>query len=235
MMRAIIIIKNIVMYLIARTIEYFFPLIFVIYAGRKPGPVPKRFFLDTGGFDEYYFYSGEEMDLGFRIWAYGYKVAYAPTAVMYHYMGRTGFRKKARAPTIEYLVMRNKLYYILKNFEPANAARALFLTILASASEIVYCVLHKNIAIPVVVIKAYLTVAKDLGKILRNRKRTQACRKIGDRELYAMGVIVTVRECIKRYAAAARNMEKYFGDIYDTKDAVKIKVDREGNLTFYKA
>lgn len=197
--------------------------------------VEKKFFLDTGGFDEYYFYSGEEMDLGFRAWSYGYKVLYVPSAVLYHFMGRTGFRGVARTPSVEFLVMRNKLYFILKNFQTLNVIKGLLLSAIEALCKISYSLLHGNIYVPAAIMRAYGCVMADMKKILINRRQNKVRRKKTDRDLYAKGIIVSVGECARRFYAAARNMKKYFKDIYDTKDAVKIKIDKEGRFTFYKA
>lgn len=198
--------------------------------------IDRKFFIDTGGFDEYYFYSGEEMDLGFRVWLSGSKVLYVPSAVMYHYMGRTGFRGKGTTPTIEFLITRNNLYFILKNFEWFTAIKGLVLFVFRVASKILYALFHLNVHIPIAIAKAHLAILKDLGKIFKVRGRAQRMRKVRDRELYRSGIIVGATEVFRRTYAAAQNTKKYQeGSMYDTKDSVKIKIDEHGEFTFYEA
>lgn len=195
--------------------------------------VQKRFFLDTGGFDEYYFYSCEEMDLGFRAWLYGYKVLYAPSAVMYHFLGGTGFRGKGVTPSIEFLITRNALYFILKNFQPLTAIQGLPLFLLKSAGKVLYALAHGNIAIFSAIVKAHCCVLKDLKHILEARRVIQAHRKVSDGELLRMGVIVGAREAIRRTYRMAQNTKRYqSGGLYDTKDAVTLEIDEQGELTF---
>ena len=74
--------------------------------------VRRDFFLDSGGFDEDYFAACEEHDLGWRAWLYGYKVAYAPAAVMYHREGGTFGNRNNFDPAKVYLNTRNRLFNI---------------------------------------------------------------------------------------------------------------------------
>lgn len=197
--------------------------------------IEKKFFIETGGWDEYYFYSREEMDLGLRVWLHGYKVLYVPSAVMYHYMGRTGFRGKGMTPAIEFLVVRNDLYFILKNYELPTVLKGLLFLIARSFYKILYALLHRNLRIPFAIGKAYLHILKDLPKILRTRKHVQATRTLTDKELYQKGVLVNMRQMVRMYVQGLKRMRKYVsGNLYDTEDAVKIRVNEKGEFTFSK-
>ena len=46
-------------------------------------------FLELGGFDESYFASFEDVEIGWKSWLYGYKVVVIPSSVVYHYGGKT--------------------------------------------------------------------------------------------------------------------------------------------------
>src|SRR4029077_14942784 len=50
----------------------------------------KTVFEELGGFDEDYFLSLEDSDLGLRAWLFGHGVIYVPTSVFFHYVGGTG-------------------------------------------------------------------------------------------------------------------------------------------------
>ena len=45
-------------------------------------------FLEVGGFDPEYFAYFEDVDLGWRLWVLGYRVVYAPDAVVRHHRRR---------------------------------------------------------------------------------------------------------------------------------------------------
>ncbi|CEG11945.1 hypothetical protein MSIBF_A180005 [groundwater metagenome] len=198
--------------------------------------VEKKFFISTGGFDEYYFYTGEENDLGFRVWASGYKVKYIPSAVMHHYGGKTGSPDKYKTtPVMEFLVTRNKLYFIIKNFDLNNIIKGILLHMIRSFAMIMYAIIHKNIYTPIAILKAYVFVIKDIKTILKNRKIFQKTKIVKDSELYKHGIIVGVGEFFKIYIDAMRNAERNVteGDIFSKKDAVNLKVEN-GEFVFVK-
>lgn len=197
--------------------------------------VQKRFFLETGGFDEYYFHSVEEMDLGWRAWLMGYKVRYVPAAVMYHFMGGTAFDGRGMTPTILFLVLRNSLYFIVKNFEGWTAFCGMALFFLKTLYTMGYALGTRNRAAFKAVWKALGCSLKDHGKAFRARELTQKRRKVKDRELQKRGVLAGMREVVRATLAGLAAQQKYaVGGLYDTKDVMKIRTNKQGNLVFYQ-
>ena len=85
--------------------------------------VRRQVFDEVGGFDPSYFMFFEDVDLGWRIWLAGYRVRYAPGAVTYH-------RHHASMSSIgtwreQFLLERNALYTIYKNYDDENLAKVL--------------------------------------------------------------------------------------------------------------
>jgi GT2 family glycosyltransferase len=75
----------------------------------------------TGGFDEGFFLYCEDTDLGLRLrWA-GWSCYYAPEAVVEHRYSRSAGRA---SPLKAYLVERNRLFTILKNYPATDLTRA---------------------------------------------------------------------------------------------------------------
>lgn len=75
---------------------------------------------ETGGFDESFFLYSEDADLGLRArWA-GWRCIYVPDAIVDHRYSHTAGRASALKA---YLVERNRLYLIAKNFPAAELAR----------------------------------------------------------------------------------------------------------------
>lgn len=75
-----------------------------------------------GGFDEDFFLYSEDTDLGLRArWA-GWKCLYVPQAIVEHRYSHTSGRA---SPLKAYLVERNRLYVVAKNFPPRLLLRAL--------------------------------------------------------------------------------------------------------------
>jgi len=83
----------------------------------------RALFLDSGGFDEDYFAFFEDVDLGWRLWAFGYRVTYEPSSIVYH-------RHHGTADTLghereRFLLERNALMTVIKNYEGATLDRIL--------------------------------------------------------------------------------------------------------------
>lgn len=77
----------------------------------------------VGGFDERYFMFFEDVDLGWRLWLAGHRVRYVPDAVAYHrhHASMTGLG----AWREQFLLERNALYTIYKNYDDGNLDRFL--------------------------------------------------------------------------------------------------------------
>lgn len=80
-------------------------------------------FLEVGGFDPSYFAYFEDVDLGWRLWVLGYRVVYAPNAIVRHLGGATG--KRAGMHRRYTLWESNSLATIIKNYEDGNMERIL--------------------------------------------------------------------------------------------------------------
>ncbi len=84
-------------------------------------------FLDAGGFDEDYIAYYEDVDLGWRLWLYGYKVIFVPQAILYHRKHQTGVRFPVEQRY--FLSEVNALRTIIKNYEESNLWRVLPLSL----------------------------------------------------------------------------------------------------------
>ena len=80
-------------------------------------------FREVGGFDERYFLLFEDVDLGWRYWLLGYRVRYVPSSLVFHRHHRS---VGALGPAQEdFLLERNALFTIYKNYDGENLERAL--------------------------------------------------------------------------------------------------------------
>lgn len=73
----------------------------------------RQIFSDIGFFDESFFAYLEDVDFSFRAQMNGYKCYYLPSAVVYHLDGGTS---KKNYNLSRFLVLRNALYVVFKNF-----------------------------------------------------------------------------------------------------------------------
>jgi GT2 family glycosyltransferase/uncharacterized protein YbaR (Trm112 family)/SAM-dependent methyltransferase len=95
--------------------------------------IDRSLFLRAGGFDPAYFIYYDDVDLGWRLWLLGYRVALAPRAVTYH-----DFHGHMRSVNVEkriFLCERNVLYTLYKNFEEANLWRVLSASVLLQVAR----------------------------------------------------------------------------------------------------
>ena len=82
-------------------------------------------FREAGGFDPRFFMYHEDVDLCWRLWLRGFRVVTAPKAVAYHHLSGTT-REDRGLLWREILGERHNLCALLKNYEGANLARALW-------------------------------------------------------------------------------------------------------------
>ena len=85
--------------------------------------VRRSAFEAVGGFDERYFMFFEDVDLGWRLWLAGHRVRFVPEALVYHRhhasMSKLGTWRE------QFLLERNALFTIYKNYDDENMARLL--------------------------------------------------------------------------------------------------------------
>ncbi len=96
--------------------------------------VRRDVFLDLGGFDEDYFIYFEDVDLGWRLWLYGWDVVFAPRAVVRHRHHGTMSRFSNYRRTLLY--QRNALATLFKNYSDEHMLRMLSSALLMATAGI---------------------------------------------------------------------------------------------------
>lgn len=86
--------------------------------------IRKKVFDELGGFDEKFFVSFEDVDLGWRTWIIGYHVMLVPTSIVYHSGGTTIEKIKSE---IAFHGFKNQLSMKITNFEPSLAVKNMIL------------------------------------------------------------------------------------------------------------
>ncbi len=97
--------------------------------------IEREIFLRLGGFDPDFFALFEDVDLGWRLWIAGFGVALAPESIVYH-RGHATLETEAKEKT-RYLMHRNALLTIMKNYEEENFRKVLPLAILLALKRAV--------------------------------------------------------------------------------------------------
>jgi len=85
--------------------------------------VRRSAFEQVGGFDDRYFMFFEDVDLGWRLWLAGHRVRYVPRALVLH--KHHASMSKLGAWREQFLLERNALFTIYKNYDDENLARFL--------------------------------------------------------------------------------------------------------------
>ncbi|KAF6245796.1 glycosyltransferase family 2 protein [Nitrosopumilus sp. b2] len=85
--------------------------------------IKKNIFDELGGFDEHFFVSFEDVDIGWRAWIKGYKVIVAPKSIVYHIGGQTIEKVNE---DLAFHGFKNQLSMKITNFETKLSTQKLF-------------------------------------------------------------------------------------------------------------
>ncbi len=172
--------------------------------------IDRDFFISIGGFDEDYFASGEEHELGLRVWMNGYKVLFVPTAIMYHKESGTFGAKGSLQPFKVYLIVRNRLYNIAKNFELQNAVKGITTSVIFDMYRCTKYLSTGNSSSIRSTVRAYFCFIKDLKKTFAKRILVQRMRKRSDSEIRRLKVIASFKESLREEQRLSRVMNDSF-------------------------
>ncbi len=163
--------------------------------------ISKDLFLRLGGFDGDYFCVAEDYELSWKAWLMGHEVFLIPTAKFWHKVSATMGAMSSRHM---YLLWRNQLRNIIKFAEGANMLRMLALTIIYTifASISLFCFLERKPYLILSVVKAYADVLRELPRLMRKRGVFQQIRKLRDKQLRKMGLIMGFLESISEQTKA---------------------------------
>ncbi len=129
--------------------------------------VKKDVFLQSGGFDEYFFAHQEEVDWAWRMRRQGYKLVYTPRATVFHVGGGN---LSYGNPFKTYLNFRNNLIMLLKNLPPGKLFPVIFSRlILDGLTGAVYLLKFKP-AHTWAIAKAHFAFYRVFKKYYRERK-----------------------------------------------------------------
>lgn len=162
--------------------------------------VRRSAFLKIGGFDNDYFAYAEELDFCWRAWLLGYKVVHAPSSIVYHAFGGSwGF---SLSPRKLFLVHRNRLMTIIKNFELKNLMLALFFSATYDLLNGILMSMRKQGSAYHYfsqLLRAEVYILKNFRSIIQKRRRAQKARVISDDFLSRRGLLAPFREEILQF------------------------------------
>ena len=155
--------------------------------------IRKKVFSDLKGFDEKFFASFEDVDLGWRAWLYGHRVVLVPKSVVYHTGGQT---VKQMSPKIQFHGVKNSLILRLTNFELSFAIKSLvtiFFVILLRKSFGIQVIKDPEQTKSIPSIKTMLRsigwVLKNFGYVLSKRREVNSKRVLSTQDLISRNLI----------------------------------------------
>ncbi len=159
--------------------------------------VRKDVFWDLDGFDEKFFVSFEDLDLGWRAWIYGYKVVLVPSSIVYHLGGKTIALLDSE---IKFHGVKNTLLLNLTNFDLSFTLRNIFLLpaemIARKFSKMEkYENSEQILNFPSLsnIIKAIIWILRNYGHVNDKRKKVNSRRVRSTNELIKMELITKRR------------------------------------------
>jgi len=164
--------------------------------------VRKDVFFQVGGFDPDYFMYVEETDFGLRLWLYGYKVAYVPTSVAYHELA--GSFESKFTPFHVFHAEKNRLATLVKNLEWNSVFRGMTVSFFYSLVKLVKFLKGRRTDLIRAMFAGKVAFARELPKIIEKRQVVQRNRKVSDRELYRLGLLAPLKQCVKEFMRLRR-------------------------------
>ena len=158
--------------------------------------IRKKTFCDLEGFDQKFFVSFEDVDLGWRAWMWGYKVVLTPTSVVTHLGGQT---IKKLDIDFRFHDVKNGLVLWLVNFEFYHILRNIFiLSFVGLIRKFGFKGINDPPGEPVprppysTIFKSMFWIIKNLGYVLKKHKKINSKRVRSTNDLIKMGLITKV-------------------------------------------
>lgn len=155
--------------------------------------VRKDAFLDLEGFDESYFASFEDVELGWKAWLWGYKVVIVPSSVVYHTVGQT---IQQISKTIAFHGTKNNIVLRLTNFDFYDSIKSILLMGIIILTKKIFGIslienMDQRFKIPDLrtLIKACFWILKNTKNISKKRKKLKSRKVRTNNELRKMGLI----------------------------------------------
>jgi GT2 family glycosyltransferase len=154
-------------------------------------------YLHVGGFDTDYIAYHEDVDLAWRCWLMGWKVAYVPQSVVYHHgSAHTG---PMETPHRLFLCQKNRVRNLIKNAGRARLWKGLVAAAGFDLVRLIRFIRCSGFDQASTLLLANLEVLREVPFLMKKRRSIQQFRRRSDDELQRLGVFVSLREAILEY------------------------------------
>lgn len=162
--------------------------------------IKKDVYEEIGGFDEDYFTSLEDLDLGLRAWLYGHKVIYAPSSVFYHVAGGTAGKGSRMTNAMVYHTTKNSYMNILKCFDLPHLFLGVIFSLAYYFETSVWLTLKTGkLDGAQLVFKAHIWVLKNVGSIIEKRTKISKMRKLRYSFLFQRDFFASPSEMVRAH------------------------------------
>ncbi len=159
----------------------------VLYVSTAGMLVRREVFARLGGFDARFDAFRDDLDLCWRVWIAGRRVAVVPAAVGYHVgAAASGARPDLDLAESRYRTERHAIASMLKNYSGRRLAWVLPLSALVNLARMVALVIARRFGEAFAVVRAYAWNLGQLPGTLRRRRVVQATRRLPDSRLSAL-------------------------------------------------
>lgn len=141
----------------------------VIYPIGASIMIRKDLFMKQLMFDNDYFISLEDLDIGLRAWLYGYEVIYVPTSIAYHEGSGTVGKGREISDLVIYHSAKNSYMNIIKYFDVYHLLVGVILSIAFYAIEIIFLTKAKRISAVKLILLSHLWVFRNIKAIIEKR------------------------------------------------------------------
>jgi len=155
--------------------------------------IRKNIFFELDMFDEKFFASFEDVDLGWRAWIRNFKTFIIPTSIVYHHKGSTISKMKE---DIQFHSAKNALILRLTNFEAFYSIRSVIILFFVTLFKItlgISLIKEPEVSSPLprigIIISAVKWVFLNFSYVRSRRKKIKNTRKLTTTDLIKKGLI----------------------------------------------
>lgn len=156
-----------------------------ILAGKSAScMIRRKVFSEIGMFDDSYEILGEETDLSWRVWLYGYSVLFVPSSITLHAFNTRFKPRDFYIPKRVYFNgCRNYITMLLTNLSYSELPIPIITQCVVWTTAAFFMMITRKFEAGAYIFKGLGYVITHMGNILRKRRVVQNKRKISDKEL----------------------------------------------------